>query len=69
MLIAPTGIRCCVIKENEFGVVTLSIKKLPLNINCRMGLSATPYEPNEPQLLDNYFKNIVYEYSIKDFLI
>jgi superfamily II DNA or RNA helicase len=43
-----------------------AIKKLPLNINCRMGLSATPYEPNEPQLLDNYFKNIVYEYSIKE---
>jgi superfamily II DNA or RNA helicase len=41
------------------------IDKLPLNFMCRMGLSATPYEPGEPELLKRYFESIVYNYSIK----
>lgn len=41
------------------------IDKLPINFNCRMGLSATPYEPDEPEVLKKYFGEIVYSYSIK----
>jgi superfamily II DNA or RNA helicase len=41
------------------------IDKLPLNINYRMGLSATPYEPGAEKLLQKYFDRTVYEYSIK----
>lgn len=41
------------------------IDKLPINFNCRMGLSATPYEPDEPEVLNKYFGEIVYSYSIK----
>jgi superfamily II DNA or RNA helicase len=40
------------------------IDKLPKNIIYRLGLSATPYEPNQPQILEKYFNKIVYEYSI-----
>lgn len=41
------------------------ITKLPINFNCRMGLSATPYEPDEPEVLNKYFGDIVYSYTIK----
>jgi superfamily II DNA or RNA helicase len=43
-----------------------NIKKLPKNIKYRLGLSATPYEPEQPKALDEYFDSIVYEYSIGD---
>jgi superfamily II DNA or RNA helicase len=43
-----------------------SIIKLPVCMNYRLGLSATPYEPDEPKLLERYFGDIAYEYSIKN---
>lgn len=41
------------------------LDKLPLNINYRMGLSATPYEPGAEKQLQKYFDRTVYEYTIK----
>jgi superfamily II DNA or RNA helicase len=41
------------------------IDYLPTKFQCRMGLSATPYEPDEPEILSRYFGDIVYKYSIK----
>lgn len=41
-----------------------SIKLLPYNFNFKMGLSATPYEIEDKNYLDDYFGNIVYEYSV-----
>ena len=42
-----------------------NFEKLPKNMKYRLGLSATPYEPEQPKLLEKYFGDIVYEYSIK----
>lgn len=41
------------------------IKYLPEKFDCRIGLSATPYEPGEQRLLQNYFGENIFEYSIK----
>ena len=41
------------------------IKFLPEKINYRLGLSATPYEPNEVHILENYFGKNIFEYPIK----
>ena len=47
-----------------------AIKKLPESFNYRLGLSATPFnqyeEEPEAQYLLNYFKNVVFEYSLAD---
>ena len=46
-----------------------SINMLPNNFQFRMGLSATPYEPDEKNYLEKYFGNIVYEYSVSKAII
>jgi len=47
----------------------IQINKLPAFINCRLGLSATPYDQFEQtkdkQFLENYFGDIVFKYSLK----
>jgi superfamily II DNA or RNA helicase len=42
-----------------------SIKNLPIDFKYRLGLSATPYEPDEKRYLEQYFGDIVFEFRIK----
>lgn len=42
------------------------IRYLPEKINYRLGLSATPYEPDRPHLLESYFGDHIYSYSLKE---
>jgi superfamily II DNA or RNA helicase len=41
-----------------------SIGNLPTDFKYRLGLSATPYEPDEQRYLDQYFGDIVFEFRI-----
>ncbi len=43
---------------------TEQITKLPTKFNFRLGLSATPYEEDDQRLLEKYFGDVVYEYSV-----
>lgn len=40
------------------------LSKLPLSFQYRLGLSATPYESDEPKVLEKYFGDVVFEFSI-----
>lgn len=40
------------------------INKLPTKFNFRLGLSATPYEEDDQRLLEKYFGEVVFEYSV-----
>jgi superfamily II DNA or RNA helicase len=40
------------------------INKLPTKFHFRLGLSATPYEEDDPRLLEKYFGDVVFEYSV-----
>ena len=41
-----------------------SIQNLPNDFKFRMGLSATPYEPDDQKYLERYFGDIVFEFPI-----
>lgn len=41
-----------------------SIQNLPADFKYRLGLSATPYEPDEERYLERYFGDIVFEFRI-----
>jgi superfamily II DNA or RNA helicase len=43
-----------------------TIEQLPDSFDFRLGLSATPYDRNEPRFLQKYFGEIVAEYLLKD---
>jgi superfamily II DNA or RNA helicase len=44
---------------------TEALNLLPLSFEFRMGLSATPYEVDEPKLLDKYFDKVIFEYGVR----
>ena len=41
------------------------INYLPTTFDFRMGLSATPYESDEPRYLENYFGEIGFEFKLQ----
>jgi superfamily II DNA or RNA helicase len=43
-----------------------SLKYLPNHIQFRLGLSATPYESDEPKHLEKYFGDIAFTYSLSE---
>lgn len=43
-----------------------STKCLPEHFDFRLGLSATPYESDEPHYLNSYFSRIVFEYTVSE---
>jgi superfamily II DNA or RNA helicase len=45
---------------------TQQIKNLPSKFHFRLGLSATPYEEDDQRLLEKYFGEIVFEYSVNN---
>lgn len=43
-----------------------ALKFLPTNFDYRIGLSATPYESDEPHLMERFFGGIVFEFSLAE---
>ena len=58
------GDRLLVVDECHHFNKAKQLSKLPKNFQYRLGLSATPYESEEPRLLEKYFGEIVFEFSI-----
>ena len=46
-----------------------ALKFLPTGFNYRVGLSATPYESDEPHIMERYFGGIVYEYTLAEAIL
>jgi len=64
-LIGKKGKRLIIVDECHHFNKSKQIVKLPTAFQHRLGLSATPYEFEEPHNLEKYFGDIVYEYTIK----
>lgn len=45
---------------------TQQIGNLPIKFHFRLGLSATPYEEDDQRLLEKYFGDVVFEYSVRE---
>lgn len=58
------GDRLLVVDECHHFNKTKQFSKLPKTFQYRLGLSATPYESEEPRVLEKYFGEIVFEFSI-----
>ena len=58
------GERLLIVDECHHFNKPKQLSKLPTTFQCRLGLSATPYESDEPKLLEKYFGEIVYEFSL-----
>jgi superfamily II DNA or RNA helicase len=59
-----SGARLLVVDECHHFNKSQQITKLPQSFQYRLGLSATPYESEEPKNLEKYFGETVYEFSI-----
>lgn len=58
------GERLLVVDECHHFNKTRQLSKLPKHFQYRLGLSATPYESEEPRVLEKYFGEIVFDFSI-----
>lgn len=59
-----TNQRMIIVDECHHYNGSQQINKLPTKFHFRLGLSATPYEEDEERLLEKYFGEVVFEYSV-----
>ena len=59
------GQRMIVVDECHHFNKIEQIRALPKSFDYRLGLSATPYEPDEDKVLDKYFGDIIFEFKLK----
>jgi len=60
------GDRFLIVDECHHFNKSKQLAKLPKSFQYRLGLSATPYESDEPKILEKYFGEIVFEFTLSE---